>query len=79
MSLTLMVEMTFGKGGPIGRKPVSYTVAGLPRGERATISEIDHEWRIVRVRNGASRWRSGGYASAQDALNALECECSQAE
>jgi hypothetical protein len=72
MPLNLVKHMSVGNAPLLDAgEPVCYTVAGLPPGEEAKIVQIDYKWQIVRD----GEW-SGHYASAQEALNALEREFS---
>jgi len=50
-----------------------YSVEGLPLGEQAWIARIRARcWQILRLINGVQGHWTGEYASAEEALNALQ-------
>lgn len=52
-----------------------YSVGGLPAGQEALIARMrPHCWQILRLRNGVQGHWTGEYASAEEALSALEKE-----
>ena len=51
-------------------KAIKYRVGGLPPGEEAWIAEMNHTWRILRVKNGRGKW-TGKHKTVEDALAAL--------
>jgi hypothetical protein len=67
-----------GQRDPGGRQPtvIGYRVGGLPAGQQAHLSSRDpgHSWQVLRIRNGIQSDWKGEYASADDALAALQKE-----
>jgi len=51
---------------------VEYLVQHLPEGEEARIARFDNRWQVRRVRSGVASGWGGDYATAEDALAALQ-------
>lgn len=74
MKLTIHPTMQFRDGPQItGTGPViAFRVGGVPNGQQADIATFNQVWRILRVINGVQGEWTGEYATADDALAALE-------
>ena len=69
------------EGGRISRGPTygtgpsyRYQVQGLPDGEEADIAEFNNFWKILKVKDGVQGEWAGVYATADEALAALQKE-----
>lgn len=57
-------------------RTTSYDVHGLPQGQRAVIADMGERWQILRTKDDVAGDWQGSYASAEDALAALQSEIS---
>ena len=67
------------EGSGLGTGPViQYGIHGLPPGDEALVANFGtrgrDDWRILRVKNGVQGHWTGNYASADQALSALQME-----
>lgn len=74
-TFTLIPELATGTGTLSSDGRVSsYIVGGLPLGKQAAIAQRDHAWRIWHVGDGSPDEWHGRYATAEEALAALQAE-----
>ena len=75
MKLTLHEAGLGITSGHLGSEPVqSYDVGGLPTGEKANIAHFNHAWRFLRWSDTSHGNWTGGYATVEAALAALQDE-----
>ena len=75
MRLTLHEAGREIKNGHLGSEPVqNYDVGGLPPGEKANIAHFNHAWRFLRWSDTSHGNWTGGYATVEAALAALQDE-----
>ena len=73
--LKLRVIRGEGSGSTMWTEPHQYEVVGLPPARSARIAKVAGAWKIMRSGNwkDIGKW-TGSYATAEDALQALESE-----
>lgn len=74
-AFTLIPELTTATGAvPSSGTVHRYIVGGLPLGKQAAIAQRDDAWRIWHVGDGSPDEWHGRYATAEEALAALQAE-----